>query len=103
MFQEAYDEWRLAPATGSPVAVPKPYRPTWGGGCRATPFTYEELHEHLEAYGWPSDDIFRNRFKATAGGLPRPTLGFEASVGYDPWGITIAHCASVRGAHASML
>lgn len=54
VFEDAYQEWRHD-SSRRPVAAPPKYTLLWDGGCRATPFTKEELVDHLQKQGWPSD------------------------------------------------
>lgn len=53
-FKEAYDAWRHTPKEGKKTEVVT-YKQMWAGGCNATPFTKEELHERFLQVGWPTD------------------------------------------------
>ena len=56
VFQEAYQGWRHSePAAVASMAL-RPYEQMWGGGCRATPTTKEELFEYHRLVGWPTDE-----------------------------------------------
>ena len=59
VYRYAYDEWRHGRSSAGPQQLAKsekPYAGVWGGGCRATPITKEELYKHIEEHGWPTYD-----------------------------------------------
>lgn len=69
VFDEAYEEWRHTRAALSDAGIAPPYKLIWGGGCRSTPFTREEIADCLQASGWPSDEQVRRVTRRF--GLPR--------------------------------
>lgn len=88
VFQEAYAEWRAAAPADNGDADSSPFRPSWGGGCRATPITNAELHQYLDKYGWPSDEVLRSRPNAEDNTGDNALRDVRASAGYDAWGIS---------------
>ena len=58
VFKESYDAWRRAPQQSGHAAESQ-YRPSWGGGCKATPLAPAELCNYIREAGWPTyKDVF---------------------------------------------
>lgn len=46
-FNEAYQEWREAPAPANASSEVCPSMPSWGGDCQAMPITKHGLHRYI--------------------------------------------------------
>lgn len=86
VFNEAYAEWRSSPAPDGAISEAIAYRPSWGGGCRATPVTKEELRKHIVEHKWPSDQYLQKRASEYKVAADEAT-DFERSSNYNVWGI----------------
>lgn len=86
VFRETYSHWRAAPSAREVAAEMRPYMPSWGGGCSATPLTKFELHKHIRERGWPSDQDLLNLGSELKVACDEGD-DFSATAGYNLWGI----------------
>lgn len=87
IYKEAYQHWR---ADAARVSDPQPvaeYKPMWGGGCRATPVTKEELCAHIREEGWPKELELADLSGATFRPGATDPVDFAPSSAYNLWGV----------------
>ena len=88
---EAYKNWaeEKTHLATHPSVRPEPYKLTWGGGCKSTPISPEELHAHLLEQGWPKasevDDVADDQVNVPAD----TTIDFDAPevLSFNLWGV----------------
>jgi hypothetical protein len=86
VYEEAYQQYLVRPAQ-QPQSKAGAYRPSWGGGCNATPFTKHELHQHIAEFGWPRNSQVRDDDCEETRAARDSTSDFHAASQYNLWGI----------------